>query len=80
MEEIAVEGGKNIYRMEQRRKQEEILWKLKSRVQWIRKGEKNTKLFHKSMIKHKNHNNIFSHFGSDGQHMLQHDDIEYNFV
>jgi hypothetical protein len=39
-------------------KQEEILWRQKSRVQWLKEGEKNTKFFHKSTIAHMTHNRI----------------------
>jgi hypothetical protein len=41
---------------EKRCMQEEILWRQKSRVQWLKAGEKNTKFFHKSTIAHRNHN------------------------
>lgn len=38
--------------------QEEIFWRQKSRVQWIKEGERNTKLFHRSTIAHRNNNII----------------------
>ena len=38
--------------------QEEIFWRQKSRVQWIKEGERNTKLFQKSTIAHRNNNKI----------------------
>jgi hypothetical protein len=30
--------------------QEEILWRKKSRIQWLKEGERNSKLFHISML------------------------------
>jgi len=34
----------------ERREHEEVLWRKKSIIQWMKEGEKNTKLFHRSMI------------------------------
>ncbi|GKV40167.1 hypothetical protein SLEP1_g47835 [Rubroshorea leprosula] len=39
-------------------KYEEDLWFMKSRVQWIQKGDKNSKFFHVSTIKRRSHNRI----------------------
>lgn len=46
--------------MEERHKKEEILWKQKSRIQWLREVECNTLFFHKAMIQHRQCNQIFS--------------------
>jgi mannosylglycoprotein endo-beta-mannosidase len=51
--------------LEERRKQEEILWKQKSRVHWLKEGEKNTKFFHRAMM-HRRHINRITHL-EDGQ-------------
>jgi hypothetical protein len=62
--------------LEERRKQEEILWKQKSRVQWLKEGEKNTKFFHKAMI-HRRHINRISHLeDSQGNPIKEHSKIE----
>jgi hypothetical protein len=44
--------------LEERHKQEEILWKHKSRVQWLKEGENNTNSFHYSMVHRRYINHI----------------------
>jgi hypothetical protein len=36
--------------LEERKEHEEILLRKKSRVHWLKQGEKNTKLFYRSMV------------------------------
>jgi len=38
--------------------QEEILWKQKSRIQWIKEGDKNGRFFHNSLIQRRSRNCI----------------------
>jgi len=51
-EEKSREEGTLISQIEERKKKEEILWRQKSGVNWLREGEKNTKIFHQTMIQH----------------------------
>eukprot|EP00253_Pinus_taeda_P015705 PITA_15705 len=75
-EERTQEEGRVLNQLEERRKQEEILWKQKSRVQWLREGERNTKFFHKEMVQHRQRNRIFSIKNQEGQRVIQHEEIE----
>ena len=70
-EDLAEEEGSIIIQLEERQKQEEILWKQKSQVQWLKEGEKNSKFFHKAMMNHRQHNRIFSLKDSQGNRVLQ---------
>lgn len=44
--------------LEDKRKQEEIYWRKKSRVRWLKEGERNTKFFHWTTVQRGMHNNI----------------------
>eukprot|EP00253_Pinus_taeda_P012543 PITA_12543 len=57
-------------------KQEEIFWKQKSRVLWLKEGEHNTKLFHISTIANRTHNRISSIKDENGQIHQAHEEIE----
>jgi hypothetical protein len=61
--------------LEERLKQEEILWRQKSRVQWLKEGEKNTKFFHRSMIHRRFINRITKLENAQGNTLLSHQDI-----
>jgi exonuclease III len=61
--------------LEERLKQEEILWRQKSRIQWLKEGEKNTKFFHRSMIHRRFINRITKLENAQGSTLLTHQDI-----
>jgi exonuclease III len=74
--ELMKEEEKLQMQLEQRRKQEEILWRQKSRVQWLKEGEKNTKFFHRTMI-HRRHINRITHLEDEqGNLIREHAHIE----
>lgn len=75
-EKLAKEEGILIGQLEERRKQEEILWRKKSRVNWLREGEQNTKFFHQEMVQRRHRNRIFSIKNESGTRVTQHEDIE----
>jgi hypothetical protein len=61
--------------LDTRKAQEEILWKQKSCVQWLKEGERNTKFFHRSVMQRR-HSNRITHLTSDtGEHLHAHEDI-----
>lgn len=41
-----------------RDRQEEVLWRQKSRIRWLKEGEKNTKFFHKTTVQRRMRNQI----------------------
>lgn len=55
--------------------QEEILWKQKSRVQWLKEGEQNTKFFHRSALDHRSANRILELKNNAGEILKNHNDI-----
>jgi hypothetical protein len=59
-----------------REKQKEILWRQKSRVLWLREGERNSKFFHNSMIQRRHQNKITSLRDNQGNKVNNHQDIQ----
>eukprot|EP00253_Pinus_taeda_P020401 PITA_20401 len=57
-------------------KQEEMLWKQKSRIRWLKEGEKNTKFFHNTTIQRRMHNNITHIQNEQGAKLEKHEEIE----
>eukprot|EP00253_Pinus_taeda_P011164 PITA_11164 len=75
-EERSKEEGRIINQLEERRKQEEILSRQKSRIKWLREGERNTKIFHQAMIQNRQRNHIFSIKNVEGEWVIEQGGIE----
>eukprot|EP00253_Pinus_taeda_P002455 PITA_02455 len=56
--------------------QEEIFWRQKSRIQWIKEGEQNTKFFRRSTIAHRNNNRIVKLTDHHGVERNTHEEME----
>lgn len=65
--------------IEERRRQEEILWRQKSKIRWLKEGEKNTKFFHRSTIQRRMYNNIAFINNRQGERLEAHEDMEKEF-
>jgi len=68
-----------IDKLEEKRQQEEVP-KQKSRIQWLKEGERNTRFFHKEMIQHKQQNRIFSLMDQQGNRLTQKEEMENMLV
>eukprot|EP00253_Pinus_taeda_P017298 PITA_17298 len=62
--------------LEERRKQEEIYWRQKSRVRWLKEGERNTKFFHRTIVQRRMHNKIPFIQNQEGVKVEEHEKIE----
>jgi len=60
--------------------QEETLWRQKSRVRWLKEGEKNTKLFHKTTVQRRMINQISYVNNEQGNKVETHEEIEKEFL
>eukprot|EP00253_Pinus_taeda_P022431 PITA_22431 len=64
----------------ERERQEEVLWRQKSRIRWLREGEKNTKFFHKSTVQRRMRNQISQVTNGQGEKVETQEGIEQEFV
>eukprot|EP00253_Pinus_taeda_P029601 PITA_29601 len=55
--------------------QEETLWRQKSRIQWLKEGELNTKFFHRSALDRRSSNRILELKNNTGEILKSHNDI-----
>ena len=66
--------------LDDRSKQEEILWWQKSRVSWLKEGERNTKFFHRTTIQRRMHNSIIAIKTQEGEKVEEQAEIERAFL
>ena len=62
--------------LEARERQEGIYWKHKSKVKWMQDGERNTKLFHNSVLQNRNSSKIHKLKRGDGSQVETRREIE----
>jgi hypothetical protein len=62
--------------LEARCQQEETLWRQKSKIRWLREGERNTNFFHRTTIARRSHNKILNIKDQDGIERESHQEIE----
>jgi hypothetical protein len=66
--------------LEERRSQEEVLWRQKYRIKWLQEGERNTKFFHHVTIQRRHSNRITHLVTEQGQTLHKHEYIEQELV
>jgi hypothetical protein len=80
MDELKTQEAEVNQQLEARKVQEEILWKQKSRIQWLKEGDRNTKFFHKTTI-HRHHTNRITQLTSiNGEPIYSHEDLEMTLI
>eukprot|EP00253_Pinus_taeda_P001936 PITA_01936 len=74
-EEYAEQERNLTHQWHERCKQEETIWKQKSRIQWLKEGEQNTKFFHRSALDYRSANKILEIKNKEGEPLKNHHDI-----
>eukprot|EP00253_Pinus_taeda_P026964 PITA_26964 len=64
----------------EKEKREETLWRQKSRIKWLKDGEKNTKFIHSTAIERRMDNNITHIQNEQGTRVEKHEDIEVELL
>jgi len=64
----------------ERDKQEETLWRQKSRIRWLKNGEKNTNFFHKTTVQRRMIKNITHIKNEQGEKIKTHAGIKGEFI
>jgi exonuclease III len=79
-EELKNQELKVTQQLEDRKRQEEILWKQKSRIQWLKEGDRNTKFFHRATIQRRHSNKITHLVTEEGETLHSHAELESHLI
>eukprot|EP00253_Pinus_taeda_P008458 PITA_08458 len=79
-EELAQKEQEMDAKLLERERQEELLWRQKSRIRWLKEGEKNTKFFHRTTVQRRMHNQISQITNAQGDKLETQEDIEKEFL
>lgn len=79
-EELMTKEQQAEHKLLERDMQEEILWRQKSRIRWLKEGEKNTKFFHKTTVQRRMHNQISQLTNAQGEIIETQADMEQEFL
>eukprot|EP00253_Pinus_taeda_P030654 PITA_30654 len=79
-EELAHKEQELESKLQEREQQEEVLWRQKSRIRWLKEGEKNTKFFHRTTVQRRMHNQISQVTNAQGDKLETQEDIEKEFL
>eukprot|EP00253_Pinus_taeda_P032540 PITA_32540 len=79
-EELVLKEQEMEGKLLEREQQEEVLWRQKSRIRWLKEGEKNTKFFHRTTVQRRMHNQISQVTNAQGEKLETQEEIEKEFL
>eukprot|EP00253_Pinus_taeda_P028248 PITA_28248 len=79
-EKLALKEQEMEGKLLERERQEEMLWRQKSRIRWLKEGEKNTKFFHRTTVQRRMHNQISQVTNAQGDKLETQEEIEKEFL
>ena len=75
-EEVRAQQKTLVQEFSLREQQEEIRWKQKSRIRWLKEGERNTRFFHKDVIQHQQGKRMLQLKQEDKTHVETQEELE----